>query len=55
MPSPVDLAVQSYLTCPDRISIGIESSQAPTTPVIAFVPPGPVVTQRRAILSFIRA
>ena len=32
------------LTWPDRNSIGVESSQAPATPVTAFVPPGPVVT-----------
>src|SRR5579863_4865819 len=34
------------LTCPDTISMGVESSHAPATPVIAFVPPGPVVTMQ---------
>ena len=28
----------------------MESSQPPKTPVIAFVPPGPVVTHKAAIL-----
>ena len=36
--------VVSNLTCPDTTIMPIESVQAPQTPVIAFVPPGPVVT-----------
>ena len=35
--------------------MGMESSQPPKTPVMALVPPGPVVTQRAAILLSIRA
>ncbi len=52
---PVDIAVVSYLTCPEMTIIGIESNQPPTTPVMAFVPPGPVVTHNAAILLFLRA
>ena len=33
------------LICPETTTMGTESSQAPITPVRAFVPPGPVVTQ----------
>jgi len=33
------------LTCSEMTIIGTESSHAPRTPVSAFVPPGPVVTQ----------
>ena len=36
--------VVSNLTCPEMTIIGMESSHAPMTPVSAFVPPGPVVT-----------
>ena len=35
------------LTCPETTSTGVESSQAPATPVTAFVPPGPVVTMQK--------
>jgi hypothetical protein len=49
IPSPIFLAVTSYLTCPDMINMGMESSHPPTTPVMALVPPGPVVTQTAAI------
>ena len=35
--------------------MGMESSQPPTTPVSALVPPGPVVTQTAAILFSSRA
>ena len=55
MPVREYLAVQSYLTCPEITNIGIESSHAPSTPVIAFVPPGPVVTHSTAIWLFILA
>ena len=34
-------------TCPDTNSTGVESSQAPATPVTALVPPGPVVTMQK--------
>ena len=30
--------------------MGIESTQPPSTPVMAFVPPGPLVTQTAASL-----
>ena len=53
--SPVLLAVVSKRTCPEMTSIGIESRKPPTTPVMAFVPPGPVVTQSAAILLWILA
>ena len=36
--------IVSRLTCPDTTIIGSESTNAPNTPVSAFVPPGPVVT-----------
>ena len=36
----------SRLTCPDSTIIGIESVQAPNTPFIALMPPGPVVTMQ---------
>ena len=55
LPPPVDDSVVSYLTCPLIINIGIESSQPPTTPVSALVPPGPVVTHTAAILLSILA
>ena len=32
-------------TCPEITIIGVESSHAPATPVIALVPPGPDVTR----------
>ena len=47
--SPLAGTVVAYLACPEKTSIGIESIQAPKTPVIAFVAPGPVVTQTAAI------
>ena len=34
----------SRFTCPDRISIGIESVHAPNTPFSALMLPGPEVT-----------
>ena len=39
----------SYLTFPEITIIGKLSTQAPITPVIAFVAPGPLVTQTAAI------
>ncbi|MHB9139009.1 MAG: hypothetical protein ACYC4Q_06365 [Victivallaceae bacterium] len=41
--------VVSNLTCPEITNMGMESSQPPSTPVIAFVPPGPLVTHTAAI------
>ena len=49
IPTPDHLAVVSYRTCPDNTSMGMESSHPPTTPVMALVPPGPVVTQTAAM------
>ena len=44
-----EFAIKSLVsTCPDKTIIGIESIQAPITPVIAFVPPGPDVTDKIA-------
>ncbi len=34
----------SRLTWPETMSIGMESVQAPKTPLRALMPPGPVVT-----------
>jgi hypothetical protein len=34
----------SHFTCPEMTTMPNESTQPPNTPVIAFVPPGPVVT-----------
>ena len=42
-------AVVSYRTWPEMMNMGMESSQPPTTPVSALVPPGPVVTQTAAM------
>ena len=39
-----DDIIVSRFTCPDTTIIGSESTNAPNTPVSAFVPPGPVVT-----------
>ena len=55
MCTPDMRAVQSVRICPEITSIGMESSHAPTTPVSAFVPPGPVVTQTTAGLLLMRA
>ena len=53
--SPDAATVVAYLACPEKTSIGIESIQPPSTPVMAFVAPGPVVTQTAAIRLSIRA
>ena len=46
---PLWRTVVSYRTCPDRTIIGMESIHAHKTPVMAFVAPGPEVTQTAAI------
>ena len=48
MSTPDQRAVLSKRTCPLMTIMGRESSQAPRTPVMALVPPGPLVTQQRA-------
>ena len=47
--SPLAGTVVAYLACPEKTSIGMESIHPPRTPVMAFVAPGPVVTQTAAI------
>ena len=53
--SDVLLTVVSYLTCPDMISIGNESTHAPNTPFSVLIPPGPVVTLTTGIFRVKRA
>ena len=43
MPSALYMRSARF-TCPERNRHGEESSQAPARPVMAFVPPGPVVS-----------
>ena len=47
--------VVSNLGCPETTIIGTLSTHAPCTPFIAFVPPGPLVTQTAAIFPDKRA
>ena len=42
--TPVSRFRSARLTWPETNRQGVESSQAPATPVTALVPPGPVVT-----------
>ena len=42
--TPVSRFRSARFTCPERTSIGTESSHADATPVREFVPPGPLVT-----------
>ena len=42
---PLRATVVSLRTWPDTYSAGTESCHWPSTPVTAFVPPGPLVTQ----------
>ena len=46
LPAPI----VSVLIWPEITSTGIESVQAPYTPVMAFVPPGPLVTTETPML-----
>ena len=43
--TPVLPLRSARLTWPETNTVGVESSQAPATPVTALVPPGPVVTK----------
>ena len=45
----------SVLICPEMTIIGMESSQASATPVMALVPPGPLVTLTTAGIPATRA
>jgi hypothetical protein len=45
----------SRFTCPEMISSGTDSIQAPAHPVMAFVAPGPVVTRAQPRRPFTRA
>ena len=47
--------MSARLTCPEITRQGVDSSHAPATPVIAFVPPGPVVTSTTPRLFVTRA